>query len=262
MTTRLPFLRRLRQPWLPLLFAALLVTPSVPVPAQTADQEVLVETGNRLAALLRAGRSVLSANQDLINDPAKADKGLTPEVFMEQVLAAYEQTNGEPPLTEGLTDLQRQLTEAQLNAMRDVVADAQSLINMPDMGFKGFIPAVFARLVNEEFSLAVGDLAKVKVTAPTPLVRNRTARPDDWEAAVIETKFEVEGYEKGAAWSELIEAAGEPQFRMLIPEYYAQSCLSCHGAPAGEVDITGFPKEGGKEGDLGGAISITLFATE
>ena len=45
---------------------------------------------------------------------------------------------------------------------------------------------------------------------------------------------------------------------MLIPEYYSESCLSCHGETAGEVDITGFPKEGGKEGQLGGAISIIL----
>ncbi len=27
----------------------------------------------------------------------------------------------------------------------------------------------------------------------------------------------------------------------------------------GEIDITGFAKEGAKEGDLGGVISITLY---
>jgi hypothetical protein len=46
---------------------------------------------------------------------------------------------------------------------------------------------------------------------------------------------------------------------MLFPEYYAESCLSCHGEPKGEIDVTGYPKEGGKMGDLGGAISIVLF---
>jgi hypothetical protein len=46
---------------------------------------------------------------------------------------------------------------------------------------------------------------------------------------------------------------------MLVPEYYVASCLSCHGQPAGEMDITGYPKEGGQEGDLGAAISITIF---
>jgi len=45
----------------------------------------------------------------------------------------------------------------------------------------------------------------------------------------------------------------------MMPEYYAGSCLSCHGSPKGETDITGYPKEGGKEGDLGAIISVTLF---
>ena len=45
----------------------------------------------------------------------------------------------------------------------------------------------------------------------------------------------------------------------MMPEYYAASCLSCHGSPKGETDITGFPKEGGKEGDLGAVISIVLY---
>ena len=47
--------------------------------------------------------------------------------------------------------------------------------------------------------------------------------------------------------------------RTLIPEYYGPSCLTCHGSPQGEIDITGFPKEGAREGDLGGIISITLY---
>ena len=45
----------------------------------------------------------------------------------------------------------------------------------------------------------------------------------------------------------------------MVPEYYAESCLSCHGTPKGEMDKTGYPKEGGKVGDLGAAISITLY---
>ena len=44
-----------------------------------------------------------------------------------------------------------------------------------------------------------------------------------------------------------------------MPEYYTAGCLSCHGEPKGEMDITGYPKEGGKLDDLGGVISVTLF---
>lgn len=45
-------------------------------------QDALVDSGNRLAAVLRAGRSVVSGNQELINDPDIGDKGLTPDVFL------------------------------------------------------------------------------------------------------------------------------------------------------------------------------------
>ena len=48
-------------------------------------------------------------------------------------------------------------------------------------------------------------------------------------------------------------------FRIAVPEYYAQSCLSCHGTPKGETDLTGYPKEGAALGDLGGVISIKLI---
>jgi len=42
------------------------------------------------------------------------------------------------------------------------------------------------------------------------------------------------------------------------PEYAGPTCLSCHGAPKGERDVTGMKKEGWKEGELAGAISIVL----
>ena len=46
---------------------------------------------------------------------------------------------------------------------------------------------------------------------------------------------------------------------MMVPDYYAASCLSCHGEPKNSLDITGYPREGAKLGDLGGVISISLF---
>ena len=234
-------------------------------PAATATPDVSTTTamklaeGNRLAAVLRAGRSVVSANQTLINDPEKGDKGLTGAVFLTQVTEAYLKANGIGPLDGDLSPTERTLTEAQLAAMAEVIDENQDLLNTPGMGFKGFIPALFARLVNERFAEKAGTIAEVKVTAPPYLIRNRKARPDPWEAAVIKDRFEAPGWEKGAAFAEEVTEDGKPVFRMLIPEYYAASCLTCHGAPKGEVDVTGFPKEGGHEGDLGGAISISLF---
>ena len=50
-------------------------------------------------------------------------------------------------------------------------------------------------------------------------------------------------------------------FRLLIPEYYGKSCLGCHGEPKGERDITGGKKEGGRLGELGGAISVSIYGS-
>src|SRR3546814_217019 len=146
-------------------------------------------------------------------------------------------------------------------SMREVVDEHQALIDAGGVGFKGFIPAVFGRLVNERFDQKVGAEARMKITAPTELVRNRKALPDEWEARIIDTKFRRPDWPKGQAFYEQIDSGSGngPAFRMLIPEYYSASCLMCHGKPKGELDVTGYPKEGRSEGDLSGAISITLF---
>ncbi|NJN05630.1 MAG: DUF3365 domain-containing protein, partial [Rhodobacteraceae bacterium] len=124
----------------------------------------------------------------------------------------------------------------------------------------GAISASMLRpVVNEKFAEEMASEARVKVTAPKDLVRNRMARPDDWENRVIEEKFRSGDWPIGEAFYEQTSVDGKPAFRMLIPEYYSDSCLACHGSPAGETDVTGFPKEGGSLGDLAGAISITLF---
>ncbi len=65
-------------------------------------------------------------------------------------------------------------------------------------------------------------------------------------------------------WARELQAAdthsqGREVFRVLVPEYYGAGCLGCHGEPSGEIDITGYPKEGGQLDDLGGVISIMLF---
>jgi hypothetical protein len=46
-----------------------------------------LETGRLLAILLDAGRATVGANQTLINDRDKGDKGFTPEVFEKQLTA-------------------------------------------------------------------------------------------------------------------------------------------------------------------------------
>lgn len=219
-----------------------------------ADEDGMT-TGERLAALLRAGRTVISSHQTLINDESLGNKDLTGQRVVNEALQIFAQRKGD----QNLSPLDRQLFDAQVTAIKEVVDEHQGMIDMKGVGFKGFIPATFARLVNERFEEKVGDKAKIKVTAPEDLIRNRKARPDAWEQHVIEHNFLSPDWPKGKSFTEDVEVNGRQSFRMLIPEYYSASCLTCHGGPKGEVDVTGYPKEGKAEGDLGGAISITLF---
>lgn len=218
-----------------------------------------VATGERLAAFLRAGRTVISSHQDVINDASIGKKNLTGQRVVDEALAVYRENKAVPSSAAGLSDLDKRLFDAQVEAMREIVDEQQEVIDTKGVGFKGFIPATFARLVNERFEKKVGDLARMKVTAPEELVRNRKARADEWEEHVIDSKFLAAGWPKGQPFVEEVDMEGRKSFRMLIPEYYSASCLTCHGQPKGEVDVTGYPKEGAAEGDLAGAISITLF---
>ena len=102
-------------------------------------------------------------------------------------------------------------------------------------------------------------LAKMRVTAPYELVRNCRALPDDWETTIIEEKFRDPNWSNGEPYLAAANVDGRPAVRVLYPEYYTKSCLSCHGGPVGELDITGYPKERVSEGQPAGIISITLY---
>jgi hypothetical protein len=236
---------------------ALSLSSSVIQTAVAADTDFSI--GNKLADMLRASRSVISASQGLINDPDIGDKGFTGEKFVREVEVIYQERVGTSLLENDLSERDRRLLDAQMQAMRRIIDRHQADINRPDVGFKGFIPAIFARLVNEEFRTIAGSEARVRVTAPPDLVRNRKARPDRWEKNILETKLMTSDWPKGEPYIEVSELEGRPAFRMLLPEYYSESCLACHGEPKGATDITGYPMEGGKVGELGGVISIVIF---
>ncbi|MBY8974536.1 DUF3365 domain-containing protein [Rhodobacteraceae bacterium NNCM2] len=218
-----------------------------------------IALANKLANMLRAGRTVVSTNQELINNPEIGDKEFTGEKLVAEAEVIFADRTGEPLISDTSTDGEKALLEAQKRAMQRIVDEHQTDINKPGVGFKGFIPAVFARLVNEEFKTLVGEDARVRATAPSHLVRNRKARPDPWEKEILETRFVAEDWPEGEPYTERMEYEGRPAFRMIFPEYYNESCLSCHGGPKGELDVTGYPKEGGEAGDLAGAISIVIF---
>ncbi|HTR14753.1 MAG TPA: DUF3365 domain-containing protein, partial [Roseiarcus sp.] len=214
---------------------------------------------NSLAAMLRAGRTVVSRHQAEINDPNKGDKGFTGAKLLAEAKAIYKQTTGEDPDSVDASSRRGKLLRLQMEAMSGVVDANQATINEKGLAFKGFIPATFGRLTDETFNRRAGGEARMKVTAPPDFIRNLKAEPDGWELKVIKNDFLSPKWPKGKAYSEIVDENGRKAFRVAVPEYYVASCLACHGGPKGDIDVTGYPKEGGAVGDLGGVISISLF---
>lgn len=235
-----------------------LMAGSAPVTSATIDDDDKLIAAS-LAAMLGAARTVVSRNQERINDPAIADKGLTGKVVLDEAVKIYREATNSDPLKVDKSTRHGRLLHIQMDAIVEVVDTNQKTINQPGVGFKAFIPATFGRLVNETFNRSAVNDAEMKGTAPLDLVRNRKARPDEWETEVIRDKLLAPDWPKGQLFAAVAKSKGRDAFRVAVPEYYAASCLSCHGGPKGQIDITGYPKEGAKEGDLGGVMSITLY---
>ncbi len=229
--------------------AAVAIASMMSFPTYASDDE----TAKELATLFAAGRAVISDNQEKINDANLGDKGLTGDAVIAATKEKFKEKTGKD------VDDNNPFQKAILDAINDVMKDAQPVINEKGKGFKGFIPAVFAGQVASKASEKLTGKAAIKLTAPKELVRNRKNKPDEWENKAIEESFKKAGYEKGKAFFENTTIDGKYAFRYIQPEYYKQSCLSCHGGPKGEIDISGEKKEGANLVDLGGAISVTLF---
>lgn len=232
-----------------LTLALAVAMPTTTVLAASTQEKAAQE----VATLFRAARKVLSDNQALINDAEKGDKGLSGAIAVEKTKANYAADAGKPVNESDPT------LKAMLEAVAAVMTDAQPLINEKGKGFKGFLPAVFARQVAERTNEKLSGKVFIKLTAPKNYLRNRANRPDEWENNVLENKFRSATWTLGAAFGESGEHKGRKGYRLALPEYYGQSCLACHGDPKGERDITGGLKEGAKLGELGGAVIVVVY---
>ena len=227
-------------------------------PPVAEDESAVRETGRLLAVLLDAGRVTIGKNQLLLNDPTQGDKGFTPEVFAQQTIAEFKQRTGHD-LTNladaPVPEMAKPLLARLLEESRKTVASYQMVINMPGIKYKGLIPATFGTETGKRFESWSG--VYLKQTAPDHLIRNPKNKPDAFEAAEMKKMSEPSFPRVGEQIvSEIVEDG--KSVRVLLPLFYGKACLSCHGTPKGERDVTGYPREGAQEGDLGGAISVKL----
>lgn len=237
------------------LFAIFLSIGLSPAAVFAADDAV--ETGRLLAVLHDSGRVTIGANQSLINDPDKGDKGFTPENFEKQVTEKFKdraKVNLADLKNEKVPELAKKLLPQLIDAMKQTVADYQPVINRPGVGFKGFIPATFGTQAAAKFRAKTGVYLKQTQNPP----RNPKNTPDEFELKAL-AKFAEASYPRQGEkiLSETVE--GGKAVRVMLPLFYGKGCLGCHGEPKGEKDISGYMKEGAKEGDMGGAISVKLM---
>lgn len=87
--------------------------------------------------------------------------------------------------------------------------------------------------------------------------RRQSDAPDEFEAAALDAFLADPTLEEYYGIADY-EKTGTRVFRYLQPLHMGESCLECHGEPAGELDSFGYQKEGKREGDIAGAVSIVM----
>lgn len=142
----------------------------------------------------------------------------------------------------------------QLDSVWEFMAINQNLINYDDDGsynFKGLHCSIVGKSIGTIFSEKTDYLIRYIKEEP----RNVVDTPDDFELIALQTLEQDNGISE---YWEVGEYEGETVLRYLSAMYINATCLECHGEPAGEIDVTGYEKEGMEIGDFAGAVSLVL----
>jgi hypothetical protein len=222
-------------------------------PLQTVVE--LETTARLLAILFDSGRSVINENQERLDLPRNGGKGdFTPALFEQQVVEVFRSRSGLDlrDLNAGrLPPEAKKLLPVLVTVSKEVLARFQPEQHRTETGYKGIIPAVFGSHVASRFSDSTG--VRLKQTSLTP--RNRANSPDEFEKATLEM-FADPSYPREQPIGEV--TAKSRLLRLMYPLYTTRQCLVCHGGPKGELDKTGYPREGLQLGQNAGAISVVI----
>src|SRR5205085_1536675 len=120
-----------------------------------------------------------------INDPAKGDKGFTPDLFAQQALAIFEQRTGiklsDPQAR--VPDMAKPLLARLMEESKKTIASYQPAINIPGIKYKGLIPATFGTETATRFQNWSG--IYLRQIAPDRFLRNPKNKADEYEAAAL-----------------------------------------------------------------------------
>jgi general secretion pathway protein A len=226
-------------------------------PESGASLQTILEletTARLLAVLLDSGRNVINEHQVLFDEQEKTEKDFTSDVFERQLLDVFRSRSGTD-----LRDLDmariparaKKLLKELIVVSKQVVAEAQPEIHRRGGGDNEFIPAIFGARVATRFTERTH--VRLKQTALAP--RNPLNAPDTGERAALEAIADPL-YPREKVISEVTAKSGS--LRLMFPLYTTRKCLDCHGDPKGELDRTGYPREGLRLGENAGAISVVI----
>ncbi|MBC5584842.1 DUF3365 domain-containing protein [Eggerthella sp. NSJ-70] len=142
----------------------------------------------------------------------------------------------------------------QMDAVWEFMASNQYRLEQISYTADGVYQGLHCAIVGR----SIGALFTSESTYTTRFVnfnpRNSADQPDEFESAALDAFNRGEG----AEYYGITQYEGKEVFRYLAPMRIEENCLDCHGEPAGEIDVTGYAKEGWEIGDVGGAISIVM----
>lgn len=142
----------------------------------------------------------------------------------------------------------------EMDAVWTFMDNQQKIINYTESGefeFKGLHCSIVGLSVGRLFS--ANNEYEIRYTNFNP--RNIQDTPDEFEAEALTLLTQA-----GDEFYAISEYQGEEKFRYLKGLEVKKSCLDCHGVPEyeGEIDITGYEKEGWTLDSVGGAISVVI----
>ncbi len=228
---------------------------SLSVQAETA------KSGKSYIKAMKASvRAVLKAHQKLINevDGKVKDKKLLPEAIYRKTYETFSELAGEEFSTKNLGKDPQKIAHALgtfLQAGRINIAKLQKKINREKKGkkkLKKFIPAVFGRLVAEEFAKRTGvQIKQTTLGKGKHGARNPYNVPDAWEKKAL-VAIAKPDWKRNLGFGE----ESPEGYRLIKPIYIKKACLGCHGK--GGKGPYGHFREGYKVNELRGGISILI----
>lgn len=142
----------------------------------------------------------------------------------------------------------------EMDAVWEFVSINQDAINYTFDGtyeYKGLHCAIAGKSVAAFFSRDNDYSIRFTNTEP----RNFHNAPDDYELTALDTFSNGSGTEEYYGFD---GTDGEMVFRYVSAMKVDEYCTECHGKPKGEIDPTGYAKEGWETGNLAGAVSIVV----